>query len=201
MKKPAEYNQGFDLDSDIIEAWEVARKKEKREGYWSYFYDKDFFKNIDFYLKEFNTLCGVKKEDIFIYLDPPYLLDSRLDSRKRYKHEMTTEQHQQLLDWCNQSEYKIALSHYPHDLYLKELQNWRCLSFQSKTRTGVATEHLYMNYEAPTELHDYQYLGSNFRERANIKKRQRSFNRKIAQLAPLERAMLINHIQSEYQNQ
>ena len=43
----------------------------------------------------------------------------------------------------------------------------------------MRTEHLYMNYPAPTELHDYRYYGRDRRERELLRRQGKSFARKL----------------------
>ena len=66
----------------------------------------------------------------------------------------------------------VMISGYWSALYADALQGWHTVSFQAMTRSGKpATEWLWMNYPEPAALHDYRYLGADFRERERIKKR------------------------------
>jgi hypothetical protein len=51
-----------------------------------------------------------------------------------------------------------------------------------------------MNYPEPVVLHDYRYLGSTFRERERIKRRQTRWKRRLSTMDPLERAALLSAI-------
>lgn len=57
------------------------------------------------------------------YLDPPYLQSTRT-VRDAYAHEMTKEQHKQLLRTINDCEGKVMLSGYRNPLYDRELRFW-----------------------------------------------------------------------------
>jgi DNA adenine methylase len=60
-----------------------------------------------------------------LYLDPPYLHETRAKgSTKAYRHEMSLEDHADLLDACVQSEAKIALAGYRSKLYDDALGSW-----------------------------------------------------------------------------
>lgn len=101
----------------------------------------------------------IDQPDVFIYLDPPYMQSTRKSSH-RYQYELADEDHSKLLDIILKYKHaKVAISGYPSELYENMLSDWRCLTYQSTTRGAVATEHLYMNYPEPVELHDYRYLG------------------------------------------
>ncbi len=57
--------------------------------------------------------------DVFMYLDPPYLLGTR--ARKQYKHEMTDEDHEEILQVILRSKAKIMISGYESELYETEV--------------------------------------------------------------------------------
>lgn len=190
-KKPANHNIGFDLDPSIIKTWQSANFPTSNLN----------LQNLTLYNHSFidtDVLANVINQNTFIYLDPPYPMNSRKNSRATYNHEMTDKEHQRLLDKVKWLPCPVAISTYPNDLYLSALYNWRKIEFQSNTRNGMATEWLLMNYPEPTQLHDYSYLGDNFKKREKIKNKFSSLTSKIANLSTLERAMLLNHLQAEY---
>lgn len=125
-----------------------------------------------------------------IYCDPPYLIRSRLTSRRRYTHEMTSEDHERLLNILTQLPCMVQISAYADPLYSKMLRTWRHITFQSGTRGGVATEHLWMSYPEPAALHTYVHLGRDYRERERIKRKVSRWTSRLAQLPPLERLAL-----------
>lgn len=58
------------------------------------------------------------------YVDPPYLADTR-DSGVDYRHEMSDEQHVELLAFLRTLKGAVVLSGYPHTLYDENLADWR----------------------------------------------------------------------------
>jgi DNA adenine methylase len=84
-------------------------------------------------------------KDTFIYIDPPYLQDTR--KKYLYNHEMTDEQHMKLLKIAKESSCKIMISAYENELYNTELIGWRK---EHKSTTVECSrrriETLYMNY-------------------------------------------------------
>lgn len=137
------------------------------------------------------------RKDSFIYLDPPYPLNTRA-SHNRYDHELTDQEHKQLLMLIDGYHYaRIAVSTYPNDLYGSMLSDWRKVEYSSTTRGGVATEWLFCNYPEPTELHDYSYVGGNYRERERIAKKVRRHVAKFRQLPELERKAIISALLQE----
>jgi len=135
------------------------------------------------WLKEFKH----HSPDTFIYLDPPYPIESRKEGKKRYKYEFSNKNHIELLKFISTCKSKIAISTYPNPLYKKMLKKWNVESFFSKTQKGMAMELLYMNYKRPTILHDFSFVGKNFTERQRIKRRIKNQIRILASLDPLER--------------
>jgi DNA adenine methylase len=84
----------------------------------------------------------------FFYLDPPYLPDTRRDS-KVYKFEMSRKDHEELIEWLlTRSKTKIMLSGYDNDLYFElEKAGWKkvcfdvsCYAAGKTRRTGLLGE-------------------------------------------------------------
>jgi len=119
--------------------------------------------------------------DTFVYMDPPYMLSTRKGG-KIYKHEMTDNDHEELLAMATTAKFNCMISCYDNDLYKDLLKDWNKHSFNSTTRGGVARETIYMNYEYPTALHDYRYLGVDCWDRQRIK---RKINRHVSRLNKL----------------
>jgi len=53
-----------------------------------------------------------------------------------------------------------------------------------------------MNYPPPIELHDYRYLGSNFRKRERIKEKSKRWMRRFKSMPVLERQALLAALHS-----
>jgi len=178
-KSLAGISYGYDLDQDIINNWISNNKK-------SIFVGTLVIENRS----ALHLLSRHDLDDTFIYYDPPYPHDTR-DSNHRYKFEWTNQDHTNFLTGVScAKKAQIAISTYPNDLYDEQLKDWRKIKFQSMTRGGPRTEVLYMNYPAPKTLHDYRYIGEDYREREAIKKRIDSLNRKIGRLTDHELGLL-----------
>ena len=132
----------------------------------------------------------------FVYADPPYLMSTRKRKSALYKHEFgLEEEHNRLLDVLLSLPCMVAVSGYSSSLYMARLQGWRHISFNSVTRSGaVAREFLWMNYPEPTALHDYRYLGSNFREREKINRQKKRWCMRLKKMSPLQRYALLSSI-------
>jgi DNA adenine methylase len=82
--------------------------------------------------------------DVLIYADPPYVLETR--SNRIYAHEMSDEDHINLLEVLDKHPGPVLLSGYAHPLYDNRLQHWRRETFQAKAEAGRSrTEVLWIN--------------------------------------------------------
>lgn len=127
------------------------------------------------------------KEKTFIYCDPPYPKASRKSQKDIYQNEMTNEQHEQFLQIIKTIPANIAVSSYANGMYNEALKDWNYHDFTAMTRNGIATERLYMNYDKPKRLHDYNFLGDDFIERQRIKRKIHRHTLKLLCLPQLER--------------
>lgn len=176
-KKIAEKNIGIDVDTYVIQ---------KALKHFSQEYDITCQDALIF-INKYNF-----QGNEFIYCDPPYLKESRQSDRCIYTYEYDNSDHIKLLTTLNNIPCKIMLSGYNSELYDKYLKNWHKVKFQVKVRSGEsATEVLWMNYQEPTELHDYNYLGSDYRERERIKRKTQRWIKNLNMLPTLERSAIL----------
>lgn len=125
-----------------------------------------------------------------VYCDPPYLMETRRSKRALYKFEIT--HHQRLLNVLKSLPCDVLLSGYWSELYASELKDWRAVSYQAMTRAGrMATEYVWCNFPEPVELHDYRYLGRDFRERERIKRKKKRWSNKLMEMPALERYAIL----------
>lgn len=185
-KKPAQLNVAIDIDSEAIDQLRsnIAANSDGRPAY--------HLLNTDA-LAWLTTYQFTGNE--FIYADPPYVLSTRRQHRPIYRHEMTNMQHTQLLDIALNLSCRIAISGYWSQLYADRLSGWRTIQFQIQTRGNTpATEYLWMNYPQPTALHDYSYLGEDYRERERIKRKTQRWTTRLKGMPLLERLAISSAI-------
>jgi hypothetical protein len=131
-------------------------------------------------------------ERAFVYLDPPYLMNTRKSQRDLYAHELSDDDHRRLLDIILNLRCMVAISGYWSEMYNDALASWRSSTFQTMTRGGSpATEYLWMNYAPPVALHDYRYLGYNFRERERIKRKKTRWLKRLETMPDAERYAML----------
>lgn len=128
--------------------------------------------------------------------DPPYLMSTRRQHRPIYRYELTDQDHVDLLRCLNTLPCYVAISGYWSELYSSMLAGWDYISFEAQTRGGtMATEYLWFNYDKPTRLHDYRYLGDDFRERERIKRKVKRWANNFKSLPILERQAILAVLQ------
>lgn len=86
-------------------------------------------------------------ENVFMYLDPPYLLGTR--NGKQYANEMSDKDHEELVGKALSSRAKIMISGYASEMYDDMLAGWQRKEFRSHAEMGSRrTEVVWMNYES-----------------------------------------------------
>lgn len=112
-----------------------------------------------------------------------------------HAYEMDDAQHAALLDLLHTLPCRVMLSGYWSALYAERLKDWHSVTFQVMTRGGrVVTEWLWCNFPEPVALHDYRYLGENFRERERIKRKRQRWTQRLDTMPLLERRALLTAI-------
>jgi DNA adenine methylase len=130
-----------------------------------------------------------------VYCDPPYLQSTRKRPERYYAREARQEwKHETLLTVLARlaaGGVNVMLSGYRSELYDRELATWRRVDYRAATRGGPVTECLWCSFEAPSRLHDYRFLGRNFRERERIKRKKARWLGKLGRVTPIEAAAIL----------
>lgn len=176
-----------DIDKHVVDAW----RKLQLPG--------DVY-----HLMEMSALDYLKKfKDVdcpgtFIFLDPPYLPETR-KSATVYNYEMTVKDHRDLLlQIVSMTAANVMICSYPNPVYDEILKGWNTHDYLSTTRKGQALERLYYNYDLTGQLHDYRFLGDDFREREANNRIVRNMLKKIDRLAPDLRNAVLQKIIQKY---
>lgn len=131
-----------------------------------------------------------------VYCDPPYLPDSRKKTNI-YKYEATHDDHVRLLQLITKLDTNIIISGYKSELYFDYLNGWNVYEYTAKAHDGIRKEYLWYNYPTPKALHDYRYMGGNYRERQTVKRRIERLQRRISELSMQEQAFILEWMQRE----
>lgn len=195
MKRPAPSTIGIDADAAAVEAFRSTSSPELASGAKVKLIHGDALE----FLRSYPWRGGE-----LVYCDPPYVMSSRRQHRPIYRCELTDEQHHELLRTLVQlprtgpRAVMIMVSGYYSALYARYFDAcaWRHVTFQAQTRGGrSATEYVWLNFPEPLELHDYRYLGRDFRERERIKRKKLRWRKKLEGLPALERYAILSEIE------
>lgn len=92
---------------------------------------------------EAERLIGIAdSNETFFYVDPPYLPETRSSmagGTKYYRHEMTDDDHEQLLEKLLQVQGKVILSGYDSDMYNDLLAGWTKATFDARASSRAGT--------------------------------------------------------------
>lgn len=190
-KKPAIISSiGIDLDTSVIDKWH------KLKNVSITLINADAIS----WLEIFSPMADIFKRlgtSVLIYLDPPYPKECRRNQQDLYNHEMNPADHCNLLQVARSIDANIVISSYPNELYNEQLKKWNTIEFQAMTRGGTATEKVWYNYPDPDELHDYRYIGNDYREREQLKGIVCRNVSKFKRLPAVQRNAIINELRKE----
>lgn len=183
FKEAAAVNIGVDMNINTLRAWHKHDHLHLIHG--------SVFEQILYYLDD---------EEAFIFLDPPYLFESRKKKSDLYKHELTRNDHIYLLQLIRKARAMIMICCYPNQLYKEYLPDWHIIEYKGRDRSGATrTEWLMINYLVLTEyLHDFRYVGNTHRERDDMKSRLESTIRKFNKMSALERNRTLEILNKMY---
>lgn len=135
--------------------------------------------------------AGVPPASILVYCDPPYRIDSRRAQVPTYPHEFSEEDHTAFLAMVHALPCRVMVSHLPCEQYATALRAWHTFTFNNTTRHGLQLEQLWCNFQPTAELHEYTYIGSNFRQRERFKRQFEIVTRRYDALPPAARIALL----------
>lgn len=191
--KPAEQSFVIDICRSAIDAWREAASSDIRTRFLlADFIDlaRSALSAMPAESPEGKLAAAMQDPDTVVYLDPPYVFETRGD--RRYKHELGEElEHRELLRWFRGTPCRALLSGFPSELYEEQLAGVRSISYPTMTRGGVRTETLWMNYPPARSLHDARYAGGGFRERERIKRRAESWASMLMAMGAAERSKVM----------
>lgn len=129
----------------------------------------------------------------FIFLDPPYLHNTRSNS-ELYKYEMTVLDHEQLLSTVRDLKHNCMIIHPACDLYNHVLKSFRKVHLYIRYHSKTSHEVLYMNYPEPQTLLTYDLYGSDCWDRERIKRKGDRLIKKISGLPVLEQKYIVSRL-------
>lgn len=191
-KRPAERTILVDPDPEVFKLWRKYPAFEQ----WNTTFQK-FAKML---LSRSPPFSDANLKDWFVFLDPPYVEDSRRSSGAMYAHEMSSQkEHERLMDLIRSLPCRIMLTHYVHQMHHRLLSDWRRVHFTTVDRGGNRrAEIAFCNYDRPEILHDWQFLGRDKREREKLRRRNSNLLQKLRRMDDRERQQILSLIKSEF---
>lgn len=192
LKKKAHVNIGIEKDTNVIQ------KLDFEERY--HIVNDNSLKILSSLIDKYSSMGS-----ICIYLDPPYLHETRSClHRCKYPHELNLEDHVKLLELlCTiDEEYDnvyLLLSGYKSELYMSMLHGWSYFETQTMSRGGKKIESLWCNFDPTIYIkHDYNYVGSNYTDRQRIKRKAQRWVKNLEAMPLDERMFILKEIFHSY---
>ena len=169
-KLPAARNVIIDIDPRVIARWRSLAPA-----------------GVDILLGDaLEILPGLNiSPDDLIYCDPPYHPETRR-MKRYYRHDYTERDHVALLELLLVMPCKIVLSGYRSRLYDERLSGWTRTDYEALTHNGIVVESAWTNFVPGPALHDYRYVGNNFRERESFRRRRDGIVQRMSAMEPIE---------------
>jgi len=181
-KRPAVVSIGIDLDPLVIERWrQIARQPTTL---------------IQGDVLDILPTLGLGEGDL-VYCDPPYHPATRRRSRC-YRYDYQESDHVALLAALVALPCRVILSGYRNALYDAALSHWCRLDYLALTHRGQVLESAWTNFRPGPPLHDYSYVGGDFRERERFRRRTDGLARRIVRSDPLELHAALDRIAADH---
>lgn len=187
-KRPAAINIGIEMDQKIVELWQ------KMGLPWLELRNQSILDWLN------SSQITRLSRNSFINLDPPYRKEDRKSTADLYLFEWKEDQHLEMLQLVNRLKCNVMISAYQNSVYDQYLKDWHVFEYEGRTRQGNVDEVAYCNYDYTKikKLHDYHFLGEDYRERERITQRMKLMEGKLKKLPALERNALIAMINEKF---
>jgi len=190
-KRPARFNLGFDLDGAVVQrAANLVRAGEWLSG-GARLVGPDNGGPVSWEWHQLDAVDWLARWTVpprtLVYCDPPYLMSTRRSRGRVYRYELGASRHEELLRVLLGLSALVMVSGYQCEMYDKALSSWRVVRYLTMTQGGPAEESLWCNFPEPVELHDYRFLGRDFRERERIRRKKARWVRMLSEMTVLER--------------
>lgn len=190
-KRPARFNLGIDLDGAVVaRAANLVRAGEWISGRARTGVSADGgpvsweWLNVDA-VDWLST--WVPPAATVVYCDPPYLMSTRSWQQRMYRYELDASGHLELLRVLVRMPCLVLLSGYRSAMYDHALSSWRVVEYRTMSHGGPRRERLWCNFPEPISLHDYRYLGRDYRERERIRRKEARWVARLSAMPQLER--------------
>lgn len=132
----------------------------------------------------------------FIFVDPPYMHETRPTSTKIYgENELTDQDHAKLLYKLQGLRCHVMIIHPVCKLYDTYLSNWKYFDVSIRYNRKTSRERVYMNYDiSELKLQTYKLLGEDCHDRQRINRKIGRLTNKLLALPKHEREAIIQRV-------
>lgn len=191
-KRPAAVSIGIDRNPEVIKLWDPRAVA----GVAVLHAENGLYRSTP----GLHAICGDARDFLrryrwtggeLLYCDPPYLFETRSSQQNLYDFEFSDGDHLDLLGLLRKLPCLVMISGYWSALYDRELPGWRAVQIPTVKRSGErAIEWLWCNFPEPVQLHDYRFVGDNWRDRQRIAKKKKRWLKKLSTMPAKDRACL-----------
>lgn len=133
-------------------------------------------------------------KNTFVFLDPPWRHEHRAD-KQLYTHEMTDQEHTQLLINARALRCNCAILHNRDAYYDAHLPDWNVLDLNVSFRGKVTAVALYMNYDPEIEKpHNKEFVGRNRTHRQQLKRKAERWYKNFRALPVYEQQIIYDRL-------
>ncbi|MGE8207726.1 DNA adenine methylase [Heyndrickxia sp. NPDC080065] len=95
-----------------------------------------------------------RRKEVLVYADPPYIIETR--TKRHYKHEMTIDDHIELLEVLDAHPGPVLLSEYAHHIYDERLKHWQRETMDVAAEAGAKRQEVLWINPVAAETGFYQ---------------------------------------------
>ncbi len=149
---------------------------------------------------ELLSLDDLASDSYFLFIDPPYMIETRTSKAPIYKHEWNMQDHIAFLLWIKEVKCPVLITHPICELYLEVIGHWYKVQYEYMSHAGKRSDCIWMNYPHPIQLHDYSYLGTDRTERQQINRLENRWINRFNKLSPKVKGKIMASLQENFNN-
>lgn len=143
------------------------------------------------YLKERQFVLN---PNTVIFLDPPYLFETRFENSIFYDCEMSIQDHIDFLNYVQSSGLFYIIIHPINRLYDECLFGWRWVDVNIRYNSKTSKERIYTNLPSGIALFDYMSSVENFTKRQAVKRELNNMIKKMKAMSYEKRCFFLSEI-------
>lgn len=139
-----------------------------------------------------STMAG---NDVFVFLDPPYLKSTRPNSQDLYNFDLSDHSHKFLFSQVKHLKCNCMIIHPKCWEYDHAFTGWRQVPVTVRYHSKTSHEILYMNYPDPIQLHTAALAGTDCWDRQRIQRKAQRTVKRFLSMPAAERQYILSQLQ------